>query len=111
MLAQNAMRPCFGPAPVGVDARAVGTWVLPVNGGRWIWEIHRAGTYRFRMEAANGTSSPWGEGTIAFQNGRWKLDGPGAWDLGTYSFNGADVLAAQGKLGLGYWRRLTSGSK
>jgi hypothetical protein len=36
-----------------IDPRIVGTWVLNINPGRWVWEIGAHGTYEFRSEASD----------------------------------------------------------
>ena len=41
-----------------VDPNLVGTWKLPLNGGPWVWEIHRDGTYSFHSEAGDGAPPP-----------------------------------------------------
>ena len=40
-----------------VDPAAVGTWEIPMNPGRWVWEIAANGTYEFHTEAPDGAPS------------------------------------------------------
>lgn len=103
---QNAMRPCT-PAPKGVDSNLVGTWILPLKDGPWIWEIFRNGTYKFHSEAKD--NAPSHSGTFSASNGNWALKATtgikGYTDKGTYKYQPPDTLIATGKLGPGAWRR------
>jgi hypothetical protein len=109
-IAQNAMRPCTTAQqqskPVGVDPKTVGTWRLPRQGGDWVWEIRRDGTYRFHSEAGDG--APTHNGTFSAGNGRWSLKATtGYTDSGTYQFQPPDTLIATGQLGTAAWRQPT----
>ena len=107
-LAQNAMRPCTSvqqqpSGPVGVDPNIIGTWELPREGGRWVLQILRDGTYRFHSEAGDGVAS--NAGTFSASNGRWSLNATSGYtDGGTYSFQAPDIWTATGQLGTGEWR-------
>ena len=108
-LAQNAMRPCTSvrqqaPTPVGVDPNLIGTWKLPREGGAWVVEIFRDGTYRFHSEAGDG--APPHAGTFSASNGHWSLKATtGYTDSGTYLFQAPDTLIATGQLGTGVCHR------
>jgi hypothetical protein len=112
--AQNALRPCTNqqqtPAPAGVDGRLVGTWeiVTPTAAGvaRWVWEIHRDGTYSFHAEGPG--AAPAHSGTFAASDGHYVLNSTTmAWnDAGTYQLQGSATMVAQGKLGTGVWQRV-----
>ncbi len=94
------------PAAATVDHRAVGTWALTINGGRWLWVIHANGTYEFRSVALDGAPSH--AGTFSASAGRWVLKSTNGWsDGGTYKLEG-NGLVATGRLGTGKWRRMSS---
>ena len=107
-LAQNAMRPCAaaqGQAtkPVGVDPHVVGTWELALEGGLWVLEVRRDGTYSFHSEAGDGAASH--AGTFSASNGHWSLIATtGYTDSGTYQLQGRNTWIATGRLGTGTWR-------
>ena len=106
-LRQNAMIPCnSAPAkPPEVDPIVVGTWELMLQGGPWVLEIRRDGTYTFRSEARDGAASH--AGTFSASNGRWSLIADSGYrDWGTYVLQGQDTWIATGHLGAGAWRRL-----
>ena len=108
-LAQNAMRPCTSQPskPVGVDPNLVGTWKLPLNGGPWVWEIHRDGTYSFHSEAGDG--APPTAGAFSARNGHWSLKATNGYtDGGTYSLQTSDTCSWTGQLGTAAWRRYSS---
>lgn len=109
--AQNALRPCTNqPAPRGVDGRLVGTWEIvtptPLGVARWIWEIHKDGTYRFHAEGPDAAKPH--SGTFAAANGQYVLNSTTiAWnDAGTYQLQDGTTLVAIGKLGRGTWHRV-----
>jgi hypothetical protein len=114
-LAQNAMRPCNSgqpqaPKPVGVDPAVVGTWELMVPNqlgiSRWIWDIHRDGTYNFRAEGPG--AAPAHSGAFAASKGRYALDSKTlAWnDTGTYRLVESGKMVAKGRLGEATWQRV-----
>jgi hypothetical protein len=106
-LRQNAMIPCnSAPAkPPEVDLTVVGTWELMLQGGPWVLEIRRDGTYTFHSEARDGAASH--AGTFSASNGRWSLIADSGYrDWGTYVLQGQDTWIATGHLGIGAWRRL-----
>jgi hypothetical protein len=111
-IAQNAMRPCT-PAPKGLDARLVGTWILPLKDGSWTWKISRNGTYKFHSEAKD--QAPDHAGTISANHGVWALKATsgitGYTDQGTYKLQPPDTLLATGKLGPGIWRRASDAAQ
>jgi len=87
------------------DPRTVGTWVFPINPGRWVWQVGPDGTYQFHSEAAD--AAPSHSGSFTASNGRWSLQAGNGWtDQGTYSFADANTWVVTGKLGTGTWRRL-----
>jgi hypothetical protein len=113
-LAQNAMRPCNSaqsqpPKLVGVDPNIVGVWELPMKNGRWVWDIHRNGTYMFHSEAGDGALSH--AGTFSASNGHWSLKSTtGYTDSGIYSYQVPDTLIATGQLGTAAWRNHAAGT-
>jgi len=108
-LAQNAMRPCTSvrqqaPTPVGVDPNLIGTWKLPREGGAWVVEIFRDGTYRFHSEAGDGVAPH--AGTFSASNGQWLTKATNGYtDGGTYLFQAPDIWISTGQLGTGVWHR------
>jgi hypothetical protein len=103
---QNAMIPCnSAPAkPAEVDPSVVGTWELKLQGGPWVLEIHRDGTYTFHSEARDGAASH--AGNFSASHGQWSLiANTGYRDWGTYVVQGKDTWIATGHLGTGAWRR------
>jgi hypothetical protein len=112
---QNAMIPCnSAPAkPAEVDPSVVGTWELKLQGGPWVLQIRRDGTYSFHGEAGDGAASH--AGNFSASNGHWSLiANTGYRDWGTYVLQGQDTWIATGHLGIGAWRRhpqKTSSSK
>jgi len=66
-----------------VNPGVVGTWELPLNGGRWIWIIRSNGTYSFHSEGpAIGMPH---DGTFTAHNGKWSLKATNGYtDSGTY---------------------------
>lgn len=105
-IAQNAMRPCT-PAPKGLDPKLVGTWILPLKDGAWIWKIYTNGTYRFHSEAKDNV--PDHAGTFSANHGIWALKATsgisGYADSGTYRYQPPDTLVATGRLGPAAWHR------
>ena len=116
MIAQNAMRPCTSQTesyvPRGVDRGLVGTWEIvaptPVGTVRWVWEIHKNGTYSFHAEGPG--AAPAHSGTFAASKGHYVLNSTTmAWnDTGTYQLTDSATLIATGRLGTGTWRRVQS---
>ena len=111
--------PCAGddprfapPLPPGVagatiDSSIVGTWMINMNPGRWVWEIGAHGTYEFHSEAPD--LAPTHAGLITAANGKWTLQataGIADSDGGTYQLPGPDTMVMTGKLGTGTWRRI-----
>jgi Sel1 repeat-containing protein len=113
-IAQNADRPCTNQeqsyVPTGVDGGLVGTWeiVTPTPAGiaRWVWEIHKDGTYRFHAEGPGAVQAH--RGTFAASNGHYLLNSTTIkWnDAGTYQLEDSATLLATGKLGSGTWHRV-----
>ena len=108
-LAKKAMRSCAPdqrPASkqVNVDANLIGTWMLPLKGGPWVWEILSNGTYKFHSEAHDGTPSH--SGTFTAGSGHWSLKATtGYTDAGLYLFQAPDIWIASGQLGSAAWLR------
>jgi hypothetical protein len=90
-----------------IDPRTIGTWVLSINPGRWVWEIAPNGAYEFHSEAVDGAPSH--AGTLTANDGHWTMHALNIEyaDSGTYTFNASGTLVATGKLGTGSWHRLT----
>ncbi len=102
----RACPPAQGSAQTtaGVDVNVVGVWELPVKGGRWVWEIRRDGTYKFRSEAGDGAPSHTGK--VSASNEHWSLTSTtAAPDAGLYLYQAPDILIATGRLGAAAWRR------
>lgn len=93
-----------------VDSRVVGTWDVTVPNAqgiaRWVWEIHRDGTYAFHAEGPGDVPSH--SGTFAARDGHYTLlSTTMVWaDTGTYQLVGTDTLSATGKLGTAAWHRV-----
>ena len=105
-IAQNAMRPCTKPEKsiTGVDSNLVGTWVLPLQQGPWVWVISAKGTYKFHSDAKDGVLPH--EGSFSANNGHWQLKATNGYtDKGTYKYQPPDTWIAAGKLGVAAWRR------
>jgi hypothetical protein len=105
-LRHNAMIPCnSAPAkPAEVDPSVVGAWELKLQGGPWVLEIRRDGTYTFHSDARDGAASH--AGNFSASNGHWSLiANTGYRDWGTYVLQGQDTWIATGHLGTGAWRR------
>jgi hypothetical protein len=89
-----------------VDPKTVGTWELPVGKGRWVFQIDRRGTYRFRSEAGDGAQN---SGSFASNGTVWELSSStGMLDGGKYTMQGDDLFVTTGKLGVANWRRVSS---
>jgi hypothetical protein len=105
-LKQNALRPCDAK-PQAMDAKVVGTWVIAVPGGNWVWEIHPDGTYSFHSEAHDG--APAHSGTFFASNGQWSLRAstgiPGWSDGGQYSLQASSTWITSGRFGTAAWHR------
>jgi len=94
-------------ADAKVDPQVVGTWVIEMNPGRWIWEIGAGGTYQFHSTAPD--LAPTHAGRIEFADGKWTLQSMAGYadtDGGTYQLQGPDLMVMTGKLGTGSWRRM-----
>jgi hypothetical protein len=92
-----------------VDPAAVGTWEIPMNPGRWVWEIAANGTYEFHTEAPDGAPSH--AGTFVANGGTWTLVSIAGYvdtDGGTYLMQGLNTMVMTGKLGTGSWHRITT---
>jgi hypothetical protein len=90
-----------------VDTDTIGTWVLPLNGGRWLWKIDLDGTYEFHSEAADGVAPH--AGKVSASGGVWSLQATNGYaDGGTYTFQPPDTLVATGHLGTASWHRLAN---
>ena len=95
------------PLPAIVDGDTVGTWQIPVNGGRWVWEIDADGTYKFHSEASDGAAPH--AGTFSASGGHWSLQATNGYsDGGTYTVQAPDSLIITGRLGTGTWHRSPS---
>ena len=110
---KNAARACTsGEDPAqsaaGVDPKVVGVWELPLKGGRWIWEIVRDGTYKFRSEA--GDNAPSHSGKLSAGNEHWSMTATtmAYSDAGLYLYQAPDILIATGQQGAAAWRRVPS---
>jgi Domain of unknown function (DUF4189) len=89
-----------------VDPRTVGTWELPMEKGRWVWQIDRRGTYKFHSETGDGGQHA---GSFASNGKVWELSSSGGLlDGGIYTLEGNDLFVATGKLGTGRWRRVSN---
>ncbi|HEY1506019.1 MAG TPA: DUF4189 domain-containing protein [Stellaceae bacterium] len=91
-----------------VDPAVVGTWEIPMNPGRWVWEIAANGTYEFHTEAPDGAPSH--AGTFVANGGTWTLVSVAGYvdtDGGTYLMQGPNTMVMTGKLGTGSWQRIT----
>ncbi len=92
------------PMPAVIDGDITGTWEIPVNGGRWVWEIDPDGTYRFHSEASDGAPSH--SGTFSASGGHWSLQATNGYsDGGSYTVQAPDSLVITGRLGTGTWHR------
>lgn len=88
-----------------IDRNVVGTWVLPINGGRWLWKIDANGTYSFHSEAADGAAPH--AGMLTAKNGVWTLRATNGYnDGGTYRFEPPDTLYVTDRMGTSVWHRL-----
>jgi hypothetical protein len=88
-----------------LDKDTVGTWAVPMNGGRWLWTIRPDGSYEFHSEAPDGVAPH--AGTFSAHGGNWSLHATNGYaDNGTYSFQPPDTLIAKGRLGTADWRHI-----
>ena len=95
-----------GAQPDDLDPATIGTWILPVPTGRWVWVIHPDGAYDFHSEAADGALPH--SGRFRAQNGQWSMIALNGYaDGGTYQMAG-DSFIATGRLGRGVWLRMPS---
>ena len=100
------------PLPPGdrsatIDPSLVGTWMIDMNPGRWLWEIGSGGTYQFHSEAMDLT--PTHAGRIQAADGKWSLQSTAGFadiDEGTYQMQGRDAVFMTGKSGQATWRRV-----
>jgi hypothetical protein len=100
------------PPPAGarpsVDPRTVGTWMLFLNPGRWIWTISANGTYEFHSESDDPGHPD--AGYFSASGGHWSTRSiTGNTDGGTYAITAPGVWVATGHLGTGTWRLLPNG--
>lgn len=90
-----------------LDRNTVGAWVLPINSGRWLWEIDADGSYRFHSEAADGIAPH--AGKFSASGGIWSLAATNGYaDGGPYLYQAPDALTATGRLGTATWHRLAN---
>ena len=90
-----------------IDSSLVGTWMIDMNPGRWLWEIGAGGTYQFHSEAMDLT--PTHAGRIQAAGGKWSLQSTAGFadiDEGTYQMRGRDAVFMTGKYGQATWRRV-----
>ena len=96
-----------------VDPRLVGTWELPVNGGRWVMSIQENAAYALHSEANDGVPASIGTFSTDADNKRWTLEATNIdWkDSGTYSvLSSSEWTAYSVKFrGSGTWRRVANG--
>jgi hypothetical protein len=91
-------------AEVSNDAGIVGTWVLSVGNGRWVWKVNPDQTYEFRSEAEDGIAPQ--TGIVSASGGFWWLEATNGYgDGGTYTVQAPDTLAMTGRLGAASWVR------
>jgi hypothetical protein len=110
-LAQNAMRPCTSAdmkalQPHGVDPNLVGTWELPLKGGRWVLSIDTKGNYTFHSEAQDGVPSH--AGSFAASNGAWSMNAKTGYAFaggGNYLYQAPDIFIATTQQGAVAWLR------
>lgn len=101
--------PASTDGAASVDPAVVGTWELAINPGRWVMEVGAKGTFEFHSEAMDGAPSR--AGAFTASNGNWTLNATDGWsDGGSYSFQSPSVWIAIGKLGIGTWHRIASGT-
>ena len=90
---------------VDIDPATLGTWILTVPRGHWIWVTRDDGTYEFHSEAYDG--APPHSGRFDAKDGRWSLQstsGLSYTDGGTYQVLPSGILLATGRLGAGAWK-------
>jgi hypothetical protein len=90
---------------VPLDPRAVGTWTILINPGRWYWRVARNGSYEFHSEAGDGVGSH--AGTFSARDGHWTLNATNGYsDQGSYTFPDPGSFATTGQHGSGTWHRV-----
>jgi hypothetical protein len=90
-----------------VDPATIGIWEIPMNPGRWVWEIAATGAYEFHTEAPDGAPSH--AGIFTASGGKWTLQSTAGFvdsDGGFYQMQGPDLMVMSGALGLGAWHRI-----
>ena len=98
-------------APV-VDPALVGTWQMQVPNSAgvaiWVWDVHANGAYSFHAEGPGNVPSH--RGTFEATKGRYVLKATTMdWeDRGTYDPPANNVFRATGKLGTGFWKRVSA---
>lgn len=106
---KNATRACTpAQSAAGVDPKMVGTWELPLKGGRWVWEILRDGSYKFHSEAKD--NAPSHNGKVLASDEHWSLTATtlAYADSGLYLYQAPDLLIATGHQGAAAWHRVAS---
>jgi hypothetical protein len=92
-----------------IDPGAIGTWVVSMNNGRWVWKTDANGAYDFHSEAADGVASHAGKFSAA--GGYWWLQATNGYaDGGTYTLS-PDAFIATGHLGTATWQRPAAWAK
>ena len=90
----------------GVDSNLLGKWLLARQGGNWVLEVFRTGSYEFHSEAKDGVAPH--AGVFAAGNGQWSMKATNGYiDGGPYVFQPPDIWIAEGHLGTAAWRQST----
>lgn len=90
---------------IDIDPATLGTWILTVPRGRWVWVTRDDGTYEFHSEATDG--APPHSGRFDAKDGRWSLQSTGGFDYtdeGAYQILPSGIFLATGRLGAGAWK-------
>jgi len=92
--------------PPSVDPALVGTWSMPVPGGRWAFTIDKAGRYQFVNEGGSSTA-PSHSGEFAAHDGEWTLHATSTAleDHGRYELAANGQLKLTGNRGTIQWAR------
>ncbi|MBS0233766.1 MAG: adenylate/guanylate cyclase domain-containing protein [Proteobacteria bacterium] len=89
-------------ASVDIDPATLGTWILNVPRGHWIWVTRDDGSYAFHSEASDGAPSH--HGRFDANNGKWSIQATSGYtDGGTYQILPSGAFVATGRLGTGEW--------